>query len=68
MLHMKFGAVFMDLVNRASDGSLTLVEVSEVLEKHFPDTFSELYDAVKEAGSDGEYSIMDIVSIVVSLV
>jgi len=63
MLHLQFFSVGMALVDKASDGNLTLEEVAEVLNDAYPDKFDDLLEEVRKANVDGHYTIGEILKI-----
>lgn len=68
MLHLKFMNFAMNLIHKASDGELTLEEVSDCMMEFAPDYFTEFHDAVEKAQQDGRISVMDAINIASSLV
>ncbi len=62
-MSMTFMNLLYSLTYKASDGDLTMVEVSECLSAYSPDHFKEIYEIVQEANSDGHISWSEVVKI-----
>lgn len=63
MLHMQFLSLAMELVNKSSDGNLTLEEISDCLNNAFPDYCIDIYNAVEEAQEDGVITVREVFKI-----
>ena len=62
--HLQYFHVFMALVDKARDGHLTIEEIGEVLNDHYPDHFDDMLKEIHKAKEDGHYSVSEIVKIV----
>lgn len=68
MLHMQFLSLAMELVNKSSDGNLTLEEISDCLNNAFPDYCIDIYNAVEEAQEDGVITVWEVFKILTTVI
>lgn len=68
MLHMQFLSLAMSLVEKSSDGSLTLEEVSDCLNDAFPDYCVDIYNAIEEAQEDGVITVWEVFKILTAVI
>ena len=66
--HLQFFNVGLALVDKASDGDLTLEEVAEIMNDFYPDKFQDVLVEVKKANADGHYSVTEIIKIISAIV
>ena len=68
MIHPKdYAHLVLEIVAKASDGKLTLDEVTESLRDFSPAHFAELDDAVNDALKDGHISVFEVFKILQAL-
>ena len=68
MLHLQFLSLAMALVEKSSDGNLTLEEVSDCLNNAFPDYCIDIYNAVEEAQEDGVITVWEVFKILTAVI
>ena len=68
MWHLKFMNLAFSLVDKASDGKLTLEEISECLRQFSPEHFADVHDAVVEAMEDNHISVTEVLKIASALI
>lgn len=68
MSYMKFMHFAASLMGKASDGKLTLEEISECLRDLSPEHFTDVYMAVKEAQKDGHITWGECINIASAVV
>ena len=68
MLHMQFLSLAMELVNKSSDGNLTLEEIYGSLKDAFPDYCIDIYNAVEEAQEDGVITVWEVFKILTTVI
>ena len=68
MLHLKFMSLVFALTDKASDGKLTLSEVTECLSDFSPEYFDDVYEEVQKAEEDGVITWGEVIKIASAVV
>ena len=68
MWHLKFMNLAFALVDKGSDGELTLEEISECLKAFSPEHFTDVHDAVVDAMEDNHVSVAEVMKIAAALI
>lgn len=68
MVYMKFMSLAMGLIDKASDGDLTLSEITDCLENTFPEYWDDVHNAVVEAMKDGRIDVWEVMKITTAIV
>ena len=68
MWYMTLGAVLLKLINAASDGRITLEEVSDIASEFVPDFLEEVLSEVDSAMDDGKITVDEVLDIIQSVV
>ncbi len=68
MLHMQFLSLAMSLVEKSSDGNLTLEEISDCVRDSFPDYCVDIYNAIEEAQEDGVITVWETFRILTTVI
>lgn len=62
-MYMPFMTLAMLLINKASDGRLTLDEITECVQEVCPGYCVDVHEAVQEARQDGEITVWEVFKI-----
>lgn len=68
MNHLKFLSLAIDLVDKASDGELTMEEIQICCSDNFPVFYDKIEESVNEALTDGKITVWETMKILVNII
>lgn len=68
MWYMTLAQLLLKLINAASDGELTVHEVSDIAVSMFPGNLHDIVMAIDEASEDGKITVDEVIDIIREIV